>query len=448
MPKKKQTWDNSKQTIINAKWSDIRHKDALLNTGIPLPENNWIGPGIPVRWASDSSFKKPKQGIILTYSFIHKKSKLNYKDDRGKITPKANFSRRQQQDISKLFEIIGSYTNINFKKVKDKNTVGTIRIGFNAITDEQGKWLPYIYATADTPNPEPRGGDIWFNKNFTRDDFSLGLVEGQAVTPAVVMLHEILHTLGLEHPYDNPKRPTPWFAQNMEHTILADQHLDNQGFNLNGKNYGVSSTPMMWDIAGLQHLYGANKKTNRGNTTYKFSNTEPFYETIWDASGVDTIDFSNFSKPLKINLGEGELSTLSFDVNDERWSNKVAGNLGIAFDCVIENSIGGRSNDVITGNAADNVLRGLGGNDTLNGATGDDRLIGGRGQDTFQIQPGKGHVVIEDFTDGDDKIMIQKNIRTEKRTVGNDVEIFHNSDLMAVVQNATNLLQQDGLAYI
>ena len=262
------------------------------------------------------------------------------------------------------------------------------------------------------------------------------------------MLHEILHTLGLEHPYDNPKRPTPWFAQNMEHTILADQHLDNQGFNLNGKNYGVSSTPMMWDIAGLQHLYGANKKTNRGNTTYKFSNTEPFYETIWDASGVDTIDLSNFSKPLKINLGEGELSTLSFDVNDERWSNKVAGNLGIAFDCVIENSIGGRSNDVITGNAADNVLRGLGGNDTLNGATGEDRLIGGRGQDTFQIQPGKGHVVIEDFTDGDDKIMIQKNIRTEKRTVGNDVEIFHNSDLMAVVQNATNLLQQDGLAYI
>ena len=448
MPKNKQTWNNSKQTTTNAKWSNKRHKDALLNTGIPLPENNWEGSGIPIKWESDSSYKKPKKGIILTYSFIHKKSKLNYEDDRGKITPKANFSQRQQKDVSKLLDLISTYTNIQFKKVKDKKTVGTIRIGFNAITDEQGKWLPSIYATADTPNPEPRGGDIWFNKNFTHDDFSFGLVEGQAVTPAIVMLHEILHTLGLEHPYDNPKRPTPWFAQNMEHTILADMHLDNQGFNLNGKNYGVSSSPMMWDIAGLQHLYGANKNTNKGNTTYKFSNTEPFFKTIWDASGVDTLDFSNFRKPLKINLSEGKLSTLSFDVDDARWSNKKVGNLGIAFDCVIENSIGGISNDDITGNAADNVLKGLGGNDTLNGVTGHDRLIGGPGQDTFQIQSGDGHVIIEDFTDGEDKIVLPKNIRIEHRSSGNDVEIFTNTDLMAVVRSAAGLVQQDGLTFI
>lgn len=273
-------------------------------------------------------------------------------------------------------------------------------------------------------------------------------MEGQAVTPAVVMLHEILHTLGLEHPYDNPKRPTPWFAQNKEHTILADLHLGNQGFNSNGKSYGVSSTPMMWDVAGLQHLYGANKKTNRGNTTYRFSSTEPFYKTIWDASGVDTLDLSNFSRPLKINLSEGKLSTLSFDVNDERWSNKIVGNLGIAFDCVIENSVGGTSDDVITGNAADNILRGLGGNDTLNGTTGHDRLIGGPGLDTFQIQPDKGHVVIEDFTDGEDKIALPKNIKTKIRTLGNDIEAFHNEDLVAVVRNAANLLQQDGATYI
>ena len=444
MPKNKQTWEHSNQNVVDVEWSNEQHKDALLNIGIPLESNNWIRPNTPVRWASDSSYKTPKKGIRLTYSFISKKSKFNYEDDRGVIKPFANFSKKQKNDISELFKIISSYSAIKFKKVKDKKSVGTIRIGFNTITDENGNWRPGIYAVADIPNQEPRGGDIWFNKSFINDNFSTGLVEGSAVTPASVMLHEILHSLGLEHP-DNLKKPTPTFAQNREHTLMADEFSNPAECIFDGAQYGATSTPMPWDIAGLQHLYGANQKTNKGDTIHEYSNTVPFYQTIWDASGNDTISLINFNKGLKINLTGGELSTLSFDVEDKRWSNKMHGNLGIAFDCIIENAIGGSGPDVITGNQADNQLDGQAGDDILNGGLGIDGITGGLGQDTFQIQPGKGHAIIMDFTSGEDEILLKTPVSVIMNLTSAGLEILHGTDLMAVVNNISEPLQQEGL---
>jgi serralysin len=261
------------------------------------------------------------------------------------------------------------------------------------------------------------------------------------------MLHEILHSLGLEHPNDNPNHQVPESIHNWEHTLLADEYSHPAEFFNANKSYGVSSTPMPWDLASLQHLYGANPKTNKGGTTYKYANTIPFYETIWDASGNDTLDLSNFNKNLKVNLTDGELSTLSFDVEDERWSNKQHGNLGIAFGCIIENAAGGSGNDSIIGNEADNNLKGNGGDDSLNGGLGFDVLTGGSGQDTFQIQPGKGNVVIMDFTDGEDKILITAPITVTTRIIGSDTELLSDGDLMAKILNSSGLLQQDDLTF-
>ena len=468
MPKNKQTWDDSKQLLADVKWSKNNHENALLNIGVPLEENDWVSPGIPARWMTDSSFKKKANQTIITYSFMTTKSKLNYGDDRREIIkPYANFSRKQQKDIGKLFKTLSLYANINFKKVPDKKTVGTIRIGFNTITDEAGQWLPGIYATGNPPNPEPHGGDVWFNKNFVEDNFSTGLVKNfGSPTPSCVMLHEILHALGLEHP-DNPKRPTPEFARNREHTLMADEFSHSAEFNqyykddgkiatslddvrgdIDWSQYGVSSTPMPWDIASLQHLYGINKKTNKGNTIYQYSNTSPFYETIWDSSGIDTIDLNNFRKDLIIDLNGGQLSTLSFDVADERWSNKQHGNLGIAFEAVIENGTGGSGNDSIIGNAANNTLKGNAGNDNLFGKGGIDVLIGGEGHDIFKLQQGNGHAIIEDFISGSDQIVLERTaeIKTTNSNIG--MEIYQNNDLIAIVKNHEGSLDQSGVNII
>lgn len=450
MPKKKQTWKKSYQKLMESSWSGDLFIDSVLNQG---REEDQHGKRTipPVRWASDPSFKSSEKTII-TYSFASKKSKFNYGDDRvKKIKPYANFTREQKRDISKLFDSISDYINVDFKRVKDRESVGTIRIGFNTITDESGDYRPGIYATADPPNEEPRGGDIWFNKGFTGDNFSQGLVEGFGTpTPSSTMLHEILHSLGLEHPNDNSKHQVPDSVNNWEHTILAAGYLEyshSAEFYSDGKSYGVSSTPMPWDLAALQHLYGANQETNKGGTTHTFSNTIPFYKTIWDASGDDILDLSNFTKDLEINLTDGELSTLSFDVDDRRWSNKQHGNLGIPFGCIIENATGGTGNDSIIGNSADNNLRGNEGADTLNGGLGQDVLTGGMGQDTFQIQPGKGHAVVKDFTGGEDKILVTAPVSVTTRFAGNNTELRSGKDLMAIVLDSSELLQQDGLTF-
>ena len=447
LPKNKQTWKKSTQSLLESSWTGDLFVNSVLNQG---REEDQDGKSVvpPVRWASDPSFKEGEKTII-TYSFATKKSKFNYGDDRvKKIKPYANFSKGQKRDISNLFDSISEYINVDFKKVKDRKTVGTIRIGFNTITDESGAYRPGIYATADPPNEAPRGGDIWFNKGYTGDDFSQGLVEGFTTpTPSTTMLHEILHSLGAEHPNDNDEYQVPDSVNNWEHTILAAGELEyshSAEFSNGGKNYGVSSSPMPLDIAALQHLYGANKKTNEGDTIYKYSNMVPFYETIWDAGGNDTLELSNFNQDLKINLIDGELSTLSFDVEDDRWANKQHGNLGIAFGCIIENATGGAGHDSIIGNQTDNNLIGNAGNDTLNGGGGFDVLTGGPGQDTFEVQPGEGHSVVMDFTDGMDQIVVINSGSMEIRTVGNATELLSGGDLIATVLSSSGLLQQNG----
>ena len=88
-----------------------------------------------------------------------------------------------------------------------------------------------------------------------------------------------------------------------------------------GYTNGANSYPqtlMMYDIAALQEMYGANYKTKAGNTVYKWSPTtgemsingvgqgapagNKIFMTMWDGGGRDTYDFSNYTTNLTVNL--------------------------------------------------------------------------------------------------------------------------------------------------
>ena len=378
-----QTYLVSGQSIEIIEGSGTSYIDSLFNNRF----------GSPIKWVSDP-FLNAEYSVngstVISYSFpglLGTTALFNYTDDVGEIVA-VPFSAQQAADTRLALAKISEYINVTFVEVEEVgDAVGTIRFGINTITDEEGNYREGIAATGDPPSEEPRGGDVWFNKWFTNvADFSTGLVrygEGDNIGSVTgdgdvtVLYHEIFHTLGIEHPGDHPTIPFPEGKNSREYTVMAGEFNNTlPTVHIDGVNYVVASTPMVYDIAAIQYLYGANMTHNSGDTTYSFDPDTPFIEAIWDAGGKDTLDFSNFSKSNTISLVDGEYSTIGFDAKtneDVDWS--MTDNLGIAFNAIIENAIGGSGADTITGNSSRNNIEGGAGNDTIDGGAGIDTAI-------------------------------------------------------------------------
>jgi hypothetical protein len=382
--------------VASGKW----YVDALLNNSN----------GQPLRWKSDPFLTNEysvNSSTVITYSFpgLEQSSTFfNYEDDVGEInaTP---FKSQQIIDIRNALDKTSNYINVTFVEVSEiGDKVGTLRFGINTITDEAGTHRPGIVATADPPNVQPRGGDVWFNKNFSESNFGAGLVSGSqtGVGELAVLYHEVFHALGLEHPNDNKTVPFHDDKNSREYTVMAGEFLQDDAihYRVGEIDYTVISTPMVYDIVALQYLYGANNNFNGENTTYTFDPETPFIKTIWDSGGIDTIDLSRLEKNNTLNLEPGEYSTIISD----NWS--MSNNLGIAYNVIIENVLGGIGKDIIFGNTASNSIRGNSGDDTIDGKAGDDiiegglgndKLTGGAGYDTFVFYQGDGQNIITDF---------------------------------------------------
>ena len=85
--------------------------------------------------------------------------------------------------------------------------------------------------------------------------------------------------------------------------------------------------------------------------------------------------------------------------------------------------------------ARNDILNGGAGNDQLIGGSGVDRVRGGTGRDTFRIQRGTGYDIIEDFTNGQDRIQLgsgSSGLRMNNQ--GDDVLIYQGADLLARVR--------------
>ena len=379
MPSKinKQTYSESGQEIELKNLSGIIYIDSLLNKR----------EGAPIKWMSDSFLSEgvmDQSKTVISYSFPTGSNSLAgyaYQDDVGEISP-IPFSSKQQEDTRAAFKEIEKYINVAFVEViETEEKVGTIRLAINTITDEQGNFIPGVVATAEPPFSDPRGGDIWFNKSYAKSDFSTGLVaiaeNSQSIgsqTPIgdlTVMYHEIFHALGVEHPNDNPDIPFPEDKNSREYTVMAGEFsVELASIKIiDEKSYAIPSTPMAYDVAALQYLYGPNTKFNSGNTTYTFDPNIPEIKLIWDGGGTDTLNFSNFSESSTINLTDGSYSTIPFN----GWFLK--NNFSIAFGAVIENVITGSGADVIIGNSSNNVITGGLGGDTIDGDAGIDQAV-------------------------------------------------------------------------
>ena len=304
--------------------------------------------------------------------------------------------------------------------VESGGAAANITLNFSSATDDNGTYSSELFYYNSVPGRSVIVADqIWINSNTAiwADNSDAGMVNG--AYGFQTMMHEIGHSLGLSHPGRYNAAPgvnityaaDAVFAQdNREFTIMSYFGVydtdplvnawtqDGTSYYALNQRYIYSQTPMVYDIAAIQALYGKDINTRTGDTIYGYncsfvtdkniynftSNATPIF-TIYDAGGAnDALDCSVWTGNQSIDLTPGSYSSV-------RGLNY---NVGIAFDTYIEKAIGGAGNDMLTGNTAANTLIGNDGNDTLdgglgadtlNGGTGLDAMIGGDGSDTYYV---------------------------------------------------------------
>ncbi len=310
-------------------------------------------------------------------------------------------------------------------------------------------------------------------------------------------IHETGHGLGLKHPHDNgsgafspnlfpglnPADPDavqqrdtgPLGLNHMFGSVMSYDH--GYEFDASGRIYevetrqrpvaddyfldhGFAATPMAYDIAAVQFMYGANMNYATGNNVYVLPDSNDphpfvdgppneaglpetiiyqpdtaFWACLWDAGGVDEIRYDGARNAI-LDLTAATLDSTVTGYGVLNYAAFIGGGYTIANGVVIENATGGSGDDSITGNQVANTLIGNAGNDVISGKGGADIMTGGIGADTFKDTVANlDSDTITDFGIAD-KIMVLGGVVTSASL---------NDDLLSfTVDGVAHILNVDG----
>jgi serralysin len=281
----------------------------------------------------------------------------------------ANITLTRVQNEGSQYSNNAQFTLWNYKSATSGSGPASAS-GYGGATNSSGSWQNYVYlneAKTLATAPTSANGGLEF------------------------YMHEVGHALGLSHPgpyniggtgtYTAYARDAIFYEDSEQYTLMS--YFSS---NITHAAYGTASaaTPLLYDIAAIQRLYGANMNTRTGDNVYGFNANagqafsitgadQQIVFSVWDAGGRDVFDFSGYDEAQWIDLNAEAFSSVG----------GLRNNVSIARNVTIEEAYGGSGADSILGSAGANLLRGNAGADTLDGGAGDDVLEGGLGNDLY-----------------------------------------------------------------
>jgi serralysin len=365
-----------------------------------------------VAWATAPNGTQPPR--VMTYSFPTSVA------DYGAAYPSPNLlvgfdvlTPEQQVATKTSLDLVESYTNLTFTLAANGTAAASaLRFAKTGGTTSFGSFPGDGRIAGDVFLASP-GGDVPEapTSYFGTDGF-------------LTIMHELGHALGLKHGHEaTPNGALAPDVNDNEFSIMT--YASYFGANTSTPTGAIpGSSPqsfMMFDIAALQELYGANFSKRGTTALYTWSpatgqefingkpapftgttSTNTIFTTVWTMGALATYDLSAFNGNQVDDMRPGrwlafstaQLASLNNQVDAGTPGFMAQGNVynALLFNgdkrSEISNIITGNGNDVVWGNDIDNTISTGAGTDTIYAGTGNDIISGGAGPDTSIFSSG------------------------------------------------------------